>query len=399
MKRKTFLFGSVSALALGLVAMQAGAQTANNATMETVVVTGIRASLEKGLEVKRESTQVVESISAEDIGKFPDNNIVEALQRISGVQVTDRAGGEVSTLSIRGMSDIETTWNGRKVFTSNGRYFSVQDMPATLVSRLDAYKTRGADQIESGIGGVIDVKSHRPFDFDGFKFSTQVRETYQEKAGAFDPNISALISDTWNTRIGKIGVLANVSWSTIHYRDESATPGAMVPFASSDVYTSDGTQVFFAGQRIYSTYSSSPLNKYSPSYVVDDQTVQVNIWQPGLINGLSEAAGATLTANEYTSATSSTTTGNSISIPYVLSRDAVFISDNKGKTTRPNMNAAFQWQPNDKSLYTFEFMYNGYRNSNSNNMLFSYVDWWGAFDTGGDLDGQFLDSITTYEGT
>lgn len=399
MTKRTSLCGTVSVIALSLMAMQTEAQNAENSTMETVVVTGIRASLEKGLEVKRASTQVVESIAAEDIGKFPDNNVVEALQRISGVQVTDRSGGEVSTLSIRGMSDIETTWNGRKVFTSSGRYFSVQDMPATIVSRLDAYKTRGADQLESGIGGVIDVKTRRPFDFDGFKFSVQARDTYQEKAGAFDPNISALLSNTWNTGIGKVGALVNVSWSTIHYRDESATPGAMIPFASADVYDHNGTRVLYAGERVYSTYTSSPLSSYSPSYVLNGQPVQVTIWQPGQNNGLSLTSGSTLTAYEHASTTSSTKTGNTITIPYVMSRDAVFLSDNKGKTTRPNMNVAFQWQPNENALYTLEFMYNGYQNNNDNNMLFSFVDWWGAFADGGALDGQFLNSITTYDGT
>ena len=71
----------------------------------------------KGLENKKESTQVLESIVAEDIGKLPDNNVVEALQRVTGVQVTNRGGGEADVITIRGLPDIETTWNGRNVFT------------------------------------------------------------------------------------------------------------------------------------------------------------------------------------------------------------------------------------------------------------------------------------------
>ena len=130
-------------------------------------ITGVRASLTKSLAIKRTSDQVVESVVAEDIGKLPDNNVVEALQRVTGIQVTNRAGGEVGTLSIRGLPDVETTWNGRNIFTASGTQVALQDIPSTLVRQIDVYKTRDASQLETGIAGQIDVKSLRPFDFKG----------------------------------------------------------------------------------------------------------------------------------------------------------------------------------------------------------------------------------------
>ncbi|MGB9110250.1 MAG: TonB-dependent receptor plug domain-containing protein, partial [Telluria sp.] len=94
---------SAGLLSSASVWAQAAVETAEPTDVSTVVVTGVKASLIKSLAIKRTSDQVVESVVAEDIGKLPDNNVVEALQRVTGIQVTNRAGGEVGTLSIRGL--------------------------------------------------------------------------------------------------------------------------------------------------------------------------------------------------------------------------------------------------------------------------------------------------------
>lgn len=359
---KKLLACSVSAMAL----MSGAAMAQSDQQLETVVVTGIRATIAQGLDVKRGSTQVVESIIAEDIGKLPDNNVVEALQRLSGVQVTNRGSGQVGTIYIRGLGDIETTWNGRKMFTSSGLYYSVQDMPATLVRRLDVYKTRESNQIETGIAGQIDVSSYRPFDFEGFKFTGQVQGTLEEKRGAVDPNVGFLISDRWKTSIGDIGVLANVSWSVVRFRDESSTPGALVPFMTENPPT-----------------GWTPLERI---FNGDARASESLIWTPGLVSGLSEKAGATLSINGKAT-------------PYYLARDAVFQSDFTGKRTRPNANLALQWAPSEHSTYTLEVMYNGFRNETYNNLLFSFVDWWGDFAS---TSANYLNpasSFTLFNGT
>lgn len=303
---------------------------------DEIIVTGIRASMTEALEVKRESAQIVDAIVAEDIGKLPDNNVVDALQRVSGVQVTDRTGGEATSVTIRGLPDIATRWNGREIFTAAGRQFALQDIPANLVRRIEVYKTRAPEHIESGLAGQIDVFTHRPLDFTGFAFSAGARGIYHEQADTFNPNVSALLSNRWETGIGDIGALVNVSYSRTRYRDQSVTAGAMVPFATPD----NPPPGFVPLQRFFSN------------------------WQPGLDEGLPMEPGSTLTFN-------------GAEFPYLLARDALFAADTQGDRERPAVNAALQWAPDDRSQYTFEFFWDGYRNDIFNNLHFTFADWWG----------------------
>jgi TonB-dependent receptor len=252
---------------------QAAAETTAPTDTATVVVTGVKASLIKSLAIKRTSDQVVESIVAEDIGKLPDNNVVEALQRVTGIQVTNRAGGEVGALSIRGLPDVETTWNGRNIFTASGTQVALQDIPSTLVRQIDVYKTRDASQLETGIAGQIDVKSLRPFDFKGSKVSLSARETYLDPAKKANPQLSAMLSNRWQTGVGEVGALVNLADTRTKYRNESVTPGAMVPFASPNA-------------------AEDPAG-YTPLQRIFDN----NIWTAGTHTGLPMAAGSTLNFN------------------------------------------------------------------------------------------------------
>jgi iron complex outermembrane receptor protein len=210
--------GSVTAFVALSVSASAFAQTpAARGELEEIVVTGVRESLSKGLENKREATQVIESIVAEDIGKLPDNNVIEALQRVTGVQVTDRGGGEAgggpeSGIVIRGLPDVTTTWNGRNVFTGVGRSLALQDIPANLISRVDVFKTRSPEQIETGLAGQIDVRTRRPLELDGFELSLNGRLVNQDQRdNSLDPNASLLASNVWETGAGRFGALMNVS--------------------------------------------------------------------------------------------------------------------------------------------------------------------------------------------
>jgi TonB-dependent receptor len=362
------LSGATAALILG-AASGAQAQASGEAPIATqssdneveeVVVRGIRASLEKGLAVKRQSSQVVESVVAEDIGKLPDNNVVDALQRIAGVQVTNRSGGEATAISIRGLPDITTTWNGRNVFTASGRQFALQDIPANLVKRIDVYKTRAAEQIETGIAGQVDVQTRRPFDFSGPAFSLAARGIWHEQADKFNPNLSALVSNRWTTNAGEVGALLSVSYARTKFRDQSVTAGALVPFM---------TATPAAGW--------TPLERIQPT---DGRAPGQQLWIPGSNSGLPSKAGSTLNVN-------------GVATPYLLALDAVFASDFYGDRKRPAVNAALQWAPNDRSEYTFEFFYDGYRNTTFNSLLFSFVDWWGA------LGPNPASTYTLYPGT
>lgn len=345
-------------LAIASQGLFAQENQASNDNVEVIEVSGIRGSLNKALNIKRQSMNLVDAIVAEDIGKFPDNNVVEALQRVSGVQVTDRGAGEVSSVSIRGLTDVTTTVNGRTIFTASGRSVALADIPASLLSGVDVYKTRSADLIESGIAGQIDIHTQRPFDFEGSKVVVAARGIYQELADKVDPNVSALLSNRWELDgDGEFGALLSVSLAKTNYKDQSVTPGAIVPFFTDVV--PDG---------------------FVPYQALPSELNGETIWNRGTEAGLPFTAGSTLNigGEEY---------------PYVLSRDAIFASDYTGKRERPAVNLSLQWAPNDTSEYTFEAFYNGYRNESFNSLLFTFVDWWGSL---GDNPGQ---NIELYEGT
>lgn len=358
---KRAVLGSVSLGVLGLVTPAQAQTTAPQgvaAPDNDIIVTGVRASIEGALKVRRNSTQIVDSIVAEDVGKLPDNNVIEALQRVTGVQVTNRTGGEASAISIRGLTDAVTTLNGRNIFTSDGQSFALQDLSANLIKQVDVYKTRSADQLETGLAGQIDVQTRRPFDFKDFAFSAQVRGIYNEQAGSYNPNISGLISKRWTTDIGDIGILVNGSYSRTKYRDMTVTAGAFVPFATENPPAGSGL---------------TPLERIFPGDGNQN-------WVPGQNAGLSTTPGSTISSN-------------GVATPYYLSRDAVFQTDLYGKRERPAANVVLQWAPNDRSVYTADFFYNGFRGETYDAMLFSFVDYWGA------LDSNVTKDFTLYPGT
>ena len=343
-----------SAVILAMASQLAYAQQEDNnqenqaeKPVEVIEVSGIRGSLNKALNLKRQNLQIVDAIVAEDIGKFPDNNVVEALQRVTGIQVTDRGQGEVSTVSIRGLTDVTTTVNGRNIFTASGRAVALADVPAALLETVEVFKTRAASQIGSGIAGQINIETQRPFNFEGEKVVVAARGIHQEQADKTDPSVSALLSNRWDTGHGEFGALVNVSYTRTSYRDQSITPGAMVPFM-----TNNPAEGFGQLERIF----------------LDDARVSESpIWQAGLEQGLPYQAGSTLDIN-------------GVPTEYYLSRDAIFASDLTGERERPAANISFQWAPNDRSEYLFEAFYNGYRNESFNSLLFNFTDAWGNVD-------------------
>jgi TonB-dependent receptor len=349
------------AVAIAVSAQSVLAQEeADDSMIEEVVVTGIRGSLTKAIDIKRDAYQMIDAIVAEDIGKFPDNNVVEALQRVSGIQVTDRGAGEVSTVSIRGLNDVTTTVNGRNIFTASGRSVALADIPASLLGRVDVYKTRSASLIETGIAGQIDIHTQRPFNFDGAKVVLAARGIYQEESEELDPNISALFSNRWDTGAGEFGALLNLSYAETNYRDQNVTAGAVLPFVSADAPS-----------------GWVPFERIFPE---DGRVSESPVWQPGLENGLPNAAGSTLNFNGEP-------------VEYVLSRDAIFQNDYTGTRERPAANISLQFAPNDTSEYTLEAFYNGYRNESFNSLLFTFADAWWA------LGDNPEDTVTLYPGT
>jgi len=180
LQHKRNLLSAALATAIALTATGVNAQTATpaagtqapndqNATeLETVTVTGIRAGIESAISTKRDSTSIVEAISAEDIGKLPDVSIAESIARLPGV-TAQRVGGRAQVISVRGLSpDFATTLlNGREVVsTGDNRSVEFDQYPSELMSGVTLYKTPDAGLIGQGLSGTIDMQTVRPLSYD-----------------------------------------------------------------------------------------------------------------------------------------------------------------------------------------------------------------------------------------
>src|SRR3954471_12987300 len=178
----------------------AGTPAADAAGDDTIVVTGLRASLRSAQNLKRNADQVIDAIVAQDIGKLPDIAVSDTAARIPGIQVL-RERGEAGTVLLRGLNETfyTTTYNGREIFTAETRSVALQDFPAGGVSAIEAFKSSTADLVEPGLSGLINVRSRRPFDFQGFQVAGSLWGNYPKQSEDFSPNAQLLISDRWDT--------------------------------------------------------------------------------------------------------------------------------------------------------------------------------------------------------
>ncbi len=222
-------------LALGGTAL-AQEQTDTAATqLDTVTVTGYRASVEKALDIKRSESGVVDAIVAEDIGKFPDLNLAESLQRVPGVVIT-REAGEGRNISVRGLGPDFTRVriNGMEALTTvgagdqsggtnRGRGFDFNVFASDLFSQLIVRKTASADVEEGSLGATVDLRTARPFDYDGFTFAASGQASYNAMAEKADPRVAALISNTWADNT--FGALLSVAYSERQALEEGSNTG------------------------------------------------------------------------------------------------------------------------------------------------------------------------------
>lgn len=196
---------------------------------ETIIVTGFRASLDRAAEIKRAEVQFVDAIVADDIGKLPDNNVAESLQRVSGVQVA-RGIGEGSEISIRGLRQNVTLFNGRTLVGAGGRgsngpdtlgtgtYGTLAQVPSDLVARLEVTKLPGADQIEGALGGTVNIISRKPLDRAGFHGTISGSAIYDGLSDHLGGQAFALLSNSFAD--DTFGVQASASYSDRTIRTE-----------------------------------------------------------------------------------------------------------------------------------------------------------------------------------
>lgn len=250
------LLGSTSLAAMAIMgintsAIAQDANTASSDAFEEIVVTGIRKSLKESADIKRNARGVVDGIVAEDMGKFPDSNIAESLQRITGVSI-NRQAGEGSQVTVRGFGPgfNHITVNGRSMPTADipivggsgsgllgqasDRAFDLSNLASESVSALQVYKSGRADIASGGVGATINVETRKPLDTEGFAATVVAKAAHDSSVDIYNditPDITGLMS--WSDEDQKFGISLFGSYSR---RDAGS---ATVSTAGWDVLSAD----------------------------------------------------------------------------------------------------------------------------------------------------------------
>ncbi|MEG2802824.1 TonB-dependent receptor [Stenotrophomonas sp.] len=249
------------ALSIGLALSGTALAQETPTDLDTVTVTGYRASVEKALDIKRGEAGVVDAIVAEDIGKFPDLNLAESLQRIPGVVIT-REAGEGRNISVRGLGPDFTRVriNGMEALTTvgagdqsggtnRGRGFDFNVFASDLFSQLLVRKTASADVEEGSLGATVDLRTARPFDYDGFTFAASGQASYNAMAEKADPRVAALISNTFAD--GTFGALLSVAYSERQALEEGSNTGRWANGPSNNNFNAASPFAAARGANVY----------------------------------------------------------------------------------------------------------------------------------------------------
>lgn len=215
-------------------------------SLDEVVITGIRASQQRAVALKREAVGFVDAITSESAGKLPDANIAEALQRVSGVTIS-RTRGQGDFISIRGLGPefARGTLNGRSIVsastsnnsvlsggtqTGTGRATNFDVLPSDIIETIEVFKTSSAELTEGGIGGVVNIKTVKPIDH-GNKFGLNAKGI-----SFFDRSLSPSISGygSWSNKEKTFGAFGNVSYSNRLIRQDVARSYSYSPGSRAD---------------------------------------------------------------------------------------------------------------------------------------------------------------------
>lgn len=237
------------ALAQAAVQTEASAPEAESEG-EAILVTGVRASIQRSLDQKREAQGIVDAISAEDIGRFPDLNLSESLQRIPGVTLDRNAVGEGQAINLRGlgpeftrveingMSGTSNGTGGRFGNSEGGRGFNFEILASELFTNAAVHKTSSADQEEGGLAGLVRLETPKPFDYRGLEVSASAQGNYSEIADRIDPRGALLISSNFND---VFGIAASIAFSDTTFRSDTAEAGSWRPLAAATTGPTVGT--------------------------------------------------------------------------------------------------------------------------------------------------------------
>ena len=217
-----------------------------SADTQVVVVTGIAGSVESALSQKKRATNMVEAITAEDMGKFPDLNLSESLQRVPGITLERNNVGDGSAINLRGLGPQFTvvTVNGMEGVSSgtdsnfglsNGsRGFNFEILPSELFTNATVNKSSIASLVEGGMAGVVELETARPLDQKGFRFVSSAKGNYSDKSGNWDPRATVMVSNNWD-RV--FGLSAAITTADTTYRSDTAQGGSYRNFGAVNTGT------------------------------------------------------------------------------------------------------------------------------------------------------------------
>ena len=225
---RTLIVASIELAFCGFAAAQvapaaaASAPASQEEATQSVVVNGTRASLAKSLDLKRNATIVQDSISATELGRFPDDNVADSLSHINGISITRTAGGEGQYVGVRGFGSGYNivTLNDRILATDgDGRDFAFDVLPSDVISGADVLKSAQASQVEGSIGGTVNLRSARPFDNAGTHAALRLEGDHNDLSRLNGHKLSGVFSTTNDAKT--LGVLVGAVWSRSNERTDS----------------------------------------------------------------------------------------------------------------------------------------------------------------------------------
>jgi iron complex outermembrane receptor protein len=253
--------------------------------LEEIVVTGIRKSIAKSLDKKREASSHIEVITAEDVSKYPDVNVAESLSRLPGITIDRTTGGEGGKVAINGIDSrlINVQLNGNPLATANsgasntdtGRSFNFSNIAPELIGNVEVYKTTEARLDEGGIGGSVIINSRRPFELPSGTLSAALNYNFNLRNKEKDPRGSLLYS--YHDDDNVFGVLANISYNKSVLGSGSISTNYQS--ACNAAYWGGCTDGEFNSTSSLPTVTSGPALTESmlvPQYIWLQQTTQIS---------------------------------------------------------------------------------------------------------------------------
>lgn len=321
-----------------------------------IVVTGFRASLNSALGMKRKEAAAIDSIVAEDIGKFPDSNLAESMQRVPGVALARGDGGEGRNISVRGLGagftrvringmEGSAQTGGSDIYGAgnNGRSFDFNVFPTEIFSALSVRKTPSADIEEGSLGATVDLSAPKPFDQkDDFVLSMTARGIYNELSKKVDPRASLLISKQFGD--SGFGILGSVAYQKRNIRE--------VGYSAVDLLSANTNGGF-----------CSPLG-YTPQNPADNALKGVTAANCSTGNPRTSNVAAYQTIQDLRRADLPNTPGSGAFLPRI---PRYLNSDQKQE--RIGGSLTLQFQPDDQTDISVDFLYSRFEVTRRDNYI------------------------------